>query len=118
MAPYVYDFTMTLLGRQQYDVNALLSPGFAKTIESNECTPDPVAIPIDIFKVNVNDYFADFGSALTSPTPGNPLSEITNGTRSSGVSLGRKPDPPVTSQPARPPPGQTVVASRFGYKKT
>jgi hypothetical protein len=105
---------MTLLGRQQYDANTLLSPGFAKTIETKGWTPDPVAIPIDIFKVNVNDYFAEFGNALTNPTPANPLNEITNGVRSTGAALARKPEP---LPPPPPPSGQGSVASRFGYKK-
>jgi hypothetical protein len=55
---------MLLSIRQAFDVNTLLSPGLAKTIERTSVEPDPILYPMDIFKANVNSSLNQFGDIL------------------------------------------------------
>jgi hypothetical protein len=105
--------TASLVPRPAFDVNQLLSPAFAKTVESPAWEPEQVALPSDIFRVDVTGYLGQFGDSLTVQLK--PLSESSSG-RLNVAALPLKPSQPtVAAELLRKVPAP--VASRFGFTK-
>jgi hypothetical protein len=108
---------MSLPSRQPLDVSALLSPRFAKSIESGPGGSDPVAFPLDIFKLDVSAYLGQFGAVLAGAAPLRSVGEGPNGCLNGGV-LPRKQNPSLAvAQAELKRKVQAPVASRFGFTK-
>jgi hypothetical protein len=99
--------------RQPFDLNTLLSPGCAKSIEKVPNEPDVVASPLDLFTVDVNGYLGAFGEVLGGVSRLKPLGENRN-VRVSPAITGTKP-PSVQIETRRN--GQPPISSRFGFTK-
>jgi hypothetical protein len=108
---------MALFVRQTFDVNTILSPGLAKTIESTSGETDPIVYPTDIFKMDVNGYLNPFGDVIGGTAPLKPLSENASGRLNSGFLATKQGPTLAAAQVELKPSVQAPVASRFGFTK-
>jgi hypothetical protein len=110
---------MYAVPRKRFDVDSLLSPSFAKIFEESGADTKPIAWPADIFRIDVNDFLADFAATSAGCLPLKPISENNSGTKGYRTVLGSKENTLQAALATADAKRRSAAAvpSRFGFTK-
>jgi hypothetical protein len=104
--------------RKRFEMNSLLSPTFAKTLEDKNAQVTPSALPVDIFRIDVGDFIDEFADGHAAYVPLKPVNQNVPFSRIQREVASMK-ENPLQAVLANADLKQKVAAgsSRFGFTK-
>jgi hypothetical protein len=110
---------MYALTRKRFEMESLLSPAFAKTLEEKKVETEPASLSVDIFRIDVGDFLDEFADGEPAYVPLKPVNQNMPFPRAQRENAPAKENPVQAAFANADQKKKTVLtgSTRFGFTK-